>query len=223
MRKVNIKNIHHSQFYYALSVLLLLSCSSLAAKQTDKINSALLENAQLQQQKLIDAHGLSQHSDWQKRCLEMITTLELKRFEHCLILKASFANAYSLAHGSVILTEGLLQNINNDDQLAHILAHEHAHLNLSHHQQAQKMVKNPPKLFTKARIKKFYRKIEREADQAADDTLMKQQRDRLQIHHYLLRIEQNTEEYSNDHQKLKHRIQRNNLPVEVIETFWANE
>jgi len=183
----------------------------------------LVESAEQQQSKLIKTYGLSQKYRWQNKCDEMIQALQLDRFKQCLVIKATFANAYSLAHGSVILTEGLLDHINNDDQFAHVLAHEHAHLTLKHHQQAAQLVKNPPKLFTKSRIKKFYRRIEEEADKAADQLLIQQQREPLQVHHYLLRIEQNTTEHSNDHQKLKHRIQRNGLPVETLEIFWIND
>jgi len=223
MRVINIKIFNHHWPYNVFFVVLLLYCTSLIAMQNYETDSRLIENAQQQQDKLIESYGLSQYQPWLDKCQTLINILELQQFERCLIIKATFANAYSLAHGSVILTEGLLQNINNDDQLAHVLVHEHAHLHLKHHQQAQQLINNPPKLFTKSRIKKFYRRIEQQADLTADDELIKQQRDPLQIHHYLLRIEKNTKEHSNDHQKLKHRIQRNNLPVEVIEAFWGSE
>ncbi len=223
MRAINIKNIHHSQLYYVFAVLLLLMSTSIAANRTHQKTSTLPENAERQQLKLIETYGLSQHPAWQEKCDAIVAALKLIEFTQCLIIKASFANAYSLAHGTVILTEGLLQNINNDDQLAHILAHEHAHLKLNHHQQAEQLINNPPKLFTKSRIKKFYRDIEQQADQAADELLVRLQRDPLQINHYLLRIEQTTKEHSNDHPKLKHRIQRNGLPNEVLESFWLGQ
>lgn len=223
MRAINIKNIHHSQLYYVFALLLLLIGTSIAANRTHQKNSTLPENAERQQQKLIDAYGLSQRLVWQEKCDAMIATLELTQFERCLIIKAPFANAYSLAHNNVILTVGLLKNISNDDQLAHILAHEHAHLKLNHHQQAEQLVNNPPKLFTKSRIKKFYRDIEQQADQVADELLIRLQRDPLQINHYLLRIEQTTKEHSNDHPKMKQRIKRNDLPDEVVELFWLGQ
>lgn len=222
MRVINIKNNRHLQIYLTLAILLLLGCSSLHAKQTYENNSILIAYAQKQQKKMIDDHGLSQQPKWLNKCNEMIETLQLDQFVECLVIKATFANAYSLAHGTVVLTDGLLKNINNDHQFAHILAHEHAHLTLKHHQQAQQLVKNPPKFFTKSRIKKFYRQIEQQADQSADQLLTQQQFDPLQIHHYLMRIEQNSQEHSNDHQKLKERIKRNGLPVEKREKFWTN-
>ena len=223
MRAINIKIFHLPQLYYVFALLLLLIGTGIAANRTHQKTSTLPENAERQQQKLIEAYGLSQHPAWQEKCDAMLAALGLVEFTQCLIIKASFANAYSLAHGTVILTEGLLQNINNDDQLAHILAHEHAHLKLNHHQQAEQMINNPPKLFTKSRIKKFYRDIELQADQAADELLIRLQRDPLQINHYLLRIEQTTKEHSNDHPKLKQRIQRNDLTDEVIESFWTGQ
>ncbi len=186
-------------------------------------DAKLLASAQSQEQNLIATYGLSQRFDWRNKCLELINALALAQFNQCKVIKAHFANAYSMAHGSVLLTEGLLQNIYNDDQLAHILAHEHAHLTLNHHQQAAQLVQNPPKLFTKSRINKFYRYIEQQADLTADEWLSAHDRDPLQIHHYLLRIEQSTDEHSNDHRKLKHRIHRKGLPIEVKEVFWSNK
>ena len=223
MRTINIKNIHHWYLLHVLSALLLQSSATLAANINNESRLKLLENAQQQQQKLLDSYGISQHVAWQEKCYQLIESLELSQFNQCLIIKASFANAYSLAHGTVILTEGLLKNINNDDQLAHILAHEHAHLELSHHQQTQQLLNKPPKLFTKSRIKQFYRNIELLADQTADELLKAHQLDWLQIHHYLLRIEQNTVEHSNDHQKFKQRIHRNGLPAEKTESFWVDK
>ena len=223
MRVINIKIFNHHWPYNVFSVVLLLCCTSLIAKQNYETDSRLIENAQQQQQKLIESYGLSRYQPWLDKCQTLINILELQQFERCLIIKATFANAYSLAHGSVILTEGLLLNINNDDQLAHILIHEHAHLSLNHHHQAQQLVENPPKLFTKSRIKKFYRSIELEADQTAHAVMSTLQRDPLQIHHYLLRIEKSSQEHSNDHQTLKDRIQTKGLPKEMIETFWLND
>ena len=211
----------HFQVSSTLTMLLLLTCTNLLGKKIYENNPILIENAKIQQQKLINSYGLSQQPKWQKKCHKLIAELELLEFNQCLVINATFAKAYSLAHGSVVLTEGLLKNIKNDDQLAHVLAHEHAHLTLKHHQQAQQLVENPPKFFTKSRIKKFYRNIEQQADQSADGLLSQQQRDPLQVHHYLIRIEKNTQERSNDHHKLKDRIQRDGLTDEKIESFWS--
>ena len=223
MRTIIIKNIRHLYLLYVLSALLLQGSVIMAANINDKSRQQLLENAQTQQQKLINTYGLSLHSKWHEKCHQLIESLELLQFNQCLVIKASFANAYSLAHGTVILTENLLKNINNDDQLGHILAHEHAHLELNHHQQTQQLLNKPPKLFTKSRVKQFYRNIEQQADQSADELLKAHQFDWLQIHHYLLRIEQNTIERSNDHQKFKQRIHRNGLPAEKFESFWVDK
>ncbi len=222
MRAINIKIFNHSPINYILSVILLLSFPSLATTQTYDNHSRLIIDAQRQQQKLIESHGHSQQVKWVEKCHHMIKSMQLIQFKDCFVIKATFANAYSLAHGTVILTEGLLKNINNDDQLAHILAHEHAHLVLNHHQQAQNLVNNPPKFFTKSRIKKFYRNIEQQADQAADQWLIDLNLDHLQVNHYLMRIEKTSKEHSNDHQKLKQRIQRSDLPEEMVESFWTN-
>ncbi len=219
MRTINIKNIRQTYIHHVLTGLLLLSFAGFLQSQPNELFTQAIQ----QQTKLVEKFGLVENKWWQDRCDQLIAQMTLSGFNRCLMVDADFANAYSLAHGVLILTKGLLLNINNNDQLAHIMAHEHAHLALKHHYLALQMVKNPPTFFTKSRLKKFYRKIEQEADQQADIVLMAHGKDPKQIHHYLLRIEHNTEEHSNDHQKLKNRIQRNNLPDEVIETFWAND
>ena len=222
MRAINIKNIHHLLNYYVLLGILLLSAGICDGAEPKNLQQKLIDDAKNQQNTLIEKYGISSNSTWQNRCDELIDELQLNRFTTCFIIKAEFANAYSLAHGVVILTQGLLINMKNSDQLAHVLSHEHAHLTLKHHHQAQQLIINPPTFFTKSRIKKFYRKIEKEADQAADTTLLNHQRDPLQIHHYLMRIEKTSTEHSSDHQKLKNRIKRTDLPPELIDSFWLN-
>lgn len=223
MRAIIIKNTRVSYIKYVLSCILLLGAGFSLAKESDELQAALVQDAKKQQQLLVEKHGLSQQAKWLSECQVMINKLGLEKFQSCVVLAADFANAYSLAHGVVILTEGLLANINNDDQLAHVLAHEHAHLALKHHQQAQQMVLNPPVFFTKSRLKKFYRQIEQDADQAANELLVKQQMDHLQIHHYLLRIEPTLAERSADHEKLTNRIQRKNLPPEKFDPWWQEK
>ncbi len=215
----NIKNIQLIYIYYVLFGLLLLDpLTVLAQKQLD--TEQLFHSAQTQEVQLIEKYSLLEQPVWQQKCTELIAELNLTQFEQCLLINAKFANAYSLAHGHVILTKGLLQNIRNDDQLAHVLAHEHAHLKLKHHQQVQQLLNKPPVFFTKSRIKKFYRQIEKQADIEADELLLQVNRDPLQVQHYLLRIKSHGDEQSSDHQKLKHRIKKTDLPVELVEDFW---
>jgi len=216
MRTNIIRKIHPS---YRLNVwlLILLLGNLVNAAATDQV---LLNAARQQQDQLVEQFGLADVPFWQQSCDQQIAALHLSAFESCQIINAGFANAYSLAHGVVILTSGLMRQINNDDQLAHVLAHEHAHLTMNHHQQAQALVNDPPMLFTKSRIKKFYRKIEQQADEAATEWLKQQHRDALQIHHYLRRVELSTTEQSADHEQLQNRIQRTNLPEENIDPRW---
>ncbi len=221
MRAIFIKNTGVSYHKYVLGVILLLLAGFSLAKEASDPVSALEQDAEKQQRLLIEKYGISQHPGWAIKCQSMIKQLNLMKFELCQVLAANHANAYSLANGVVLLTEGLLSNINNKHQLAHVLAHEHAHLALEHHQQAQTMVNNPPVFFTKSRLKKFYREMEHAADLAANELLIKHQMDHLQIHHYLQRIEQTTTERSAGHEKLKNRIQRVNLPPEQTEVWWT--
>jgi predicted Zn-dependent protease len=219
MRILKVNNKPNTVLKHVFWLFLLLSSAVIAKKS----NFDLMKGAQKQQQQLVDKYGLVENDQWTKACHRLIAELSLIEFQHCQVIGADFPNAYSLAHGVVVLTQGLLLNINNDDQLAHILAHEHAHIELGHHQQAMQLVNNPPKLFTKSRIKKFYRNIEIEADQTANDVLLAHHKDPLQIHHYLIRVEKLVKESSNDHQKLKDRIIKVNLPTEVLESKWMDE
>lgn len=214
---MEIIKIQIIQFSNALLLFLLLSSEAFA----NDSDVELMREAQKQQQKLLDQYGLVENKQWQQSCDVLIETLVLKQFSQCQIIGAEFPNAYSLAHGVVILTQGLFINIRNDDQLAHVLAHEHAHMMLNHHRQAMQMVMNPPKLFTKSRIRKFYRQIEREADEEADKILMQHNFDPKQVHHYLIRIAELIDESSNDHEKLENRIQKRGLPVEKLQIEWV--
>lgn len=216
MRTNIIKNIRSSDRYNGWLWILLLWAIYPAKVTADD----LLTSARAQQQQLIERYGLAAVPFWQQACDQELKALQLTHFNQCIIIDAGFANAYSLAHGVVILTSGLLQQVSNADQLAHILAHEHAHLTLRHHQQAEQLVKDPPVFFTKSRIKKFYRQIEREADEAADQWLRQLHRDPLQIHHYYQRLEQSLDEQSADHDKLRERIQRTGLPTEINDPQW---
>ncbi len=211
--------INHCYIYYVLIALLLQPALGLG--QT--VDADLRQHATKQQQQLINQYGLSQNLHATTVCNQLMTELELIAFESCQIIQAPFANAYSTANGELILTEGLLTALRNPDQLAHILAHEYAHLHLKHHRRAYDMVKDPPVFFTKSRIKKFYRQIESAADDWADQHLPLHGFDPLQINHYLIRITQTAPEKSNDHEPLSDRIKRHNLPKEVVAADWLKK
>jgi hypothetical protein len=186
----------------------------------DALSQRLRADADQQQQQLIERHGLHPNPLWQSKCQTLIRQLSLNRFTACLVLTADHANAYALANGTVMLTQGLLSHIKNDHQLAHVLAHEHAHLRLNHHQLAAQKMLDPPTFFTKSRLKKFYRQLEQDADQDANEWLLQRQMDPAQIHHYYLRIEPLVRDKKADHDKLADRIQRRGLPPEIIDPWW---
>lgn len=189
----------------------------------ESVKEKLIAQANQQQQQLIQRYGLSDNQAATQACNDLIAQLALRQFKSCQIIQASFANAFSAANGRLILTEGLLQELRNPDQLAHILAHEYAHLLLQHHQQAHELVNNPPVFFTKSRIKKFYRKIELEADDWANQHLPKHGFDAAQIHHYLLRLANTSKEHSDDHLPLSKRIKKHGLPPEKTAAVWLSE
>ncbi len=52
-----------------------------------------------------------------------------------LVLRSELVNAYSLGEGTLIVSNGLLSQIDNEQQLAFIIAHEMAHWELDHFKQ----------------------------------------------------------------------------------------
>lgn len=209
-----------SLFNNGLLGLMLLFFFAICQAQDDTLSQRLLTDAAAQQKQLLARHGLHPDPRWQRRCQQLIADLSLVRFTACEVLAAEHANAYALANGVVLLTRGLLSQIRNDHQLAHVLAHEHAHLLLGHHLKAAQKVLDPPTFFTKSRLKKFYRQLEQDADQAADEWLLQQHMDPAQIHHYYLRIEPLLRDKKSDHDKLADRIQRSALPPEIFDEWW---
>jgi|GEM_PF-2301594 len=220
MRAINIKKFHRLICYHVYLGLLLQLMSPEVIGEELKSGASLPQQAQQQVQQLVDKHGELSGSGWHRRCQSWVTRLALTRFQRCVIIDAPFANAYASAAGDLVLTRGLLEHINNDHQLAHILAHEHAHLLLNHHQQTQAMLADPPVFFTKTKIKKFYRKLEQQADDAAHKTLVEIQLDPSQINHLWQRLAQTTSEHSHTHTRLKQRQQSGELHPEMIDPWW---
>ena len=54
-----------------------------------------------------------------------------------------------------MITLGLLLKTQNPDQLAHVLAHEQAHITLNHHQSLAEFMRKPPVFFPKKKLKKY--------------------------------------------------------------------
>ena len=220
MRAINIKKIHRLICYHVYLGLLLQLASPEVISVEPKSGASLPQQARQQVQQLITEHGVLADSGWYRRCQTWVERLALTQFKRCLIINAPFANAYASAAGDLVLTRGLLKHINNDHQLAHILAHEHAHLLLDHHQQTQVMLADPPVFFTKTKIKKFYRQLEQQADDAAHDTLVENQLDPSQINHLWQRLAQITSEHGRTHASLKQRQQSGELQPEMIDSWW---
>mgnify|MGYP003715523299 CR=1 FL=1 len=81
----------------------------------------------------------------------------------------------------------------------------------------------PPRLptaFRKTKIKKFYRKLEQQADDAAHDTLVENQLDPSQVNHLWQRLAQTTSERSHTHTRLIQRQQSGELHPEMIDPWW---
>ena len=201
--------------------LLLLAPTAMAERDLTVLS--LSTQAQQQQQALIERHGRNCSTTWHQRCADMLLDLDLNQIKHCIIINSERANAYALANGNLILTQGLIQATRNPDQLAHVLAHEHAHLVLNHHQQTAELLQNPPTFFTKTKIKKHHRRIELAADAHADAHLLKHQMDPKQINHYLLRLDPDTQKRSVSHPRLSQRLDATNLPSEEIDPEWLGD
>ncbi len=162
-------------------------------------------DAKSQRHNLIQKHGLYESPQWQQRCQQV--TEQLKLTAHCQLLNHSAPNAYAFADGVIMINQGLLKMIKNPDQMAHILAHEQAHLTLQHHQELAQFIRKPPLLFPKKKLKKLRHQQELAADDWANDHLVRHQFDPRQIHHLWQQLlTQEKTNRSSDHPALAERI-----------------
>lgn len=140
---------------------------------------------------LLKNHNIIQSEWFNKQCLNIIQTLHLKRIQKCQLLDSNHNNAYVLPNGNAYITIELLKKLRNHHQLAVILAHENAHIELNHYQIMLDKIRNPGFFFSKRKFKKMMEKNEKEADQWAKETANKYNIDFSQIRFYLSRIDKN--------------------------------
>lgn len=166
----------------------LLACglcfsNSFASTETE-IEHLVVENATGQRQELLDKYDEIAAVAFVERCQQILDQLQITVFSHCGLLRSPSVNAYSFADNHLYLASGLIKRFNNDHQLAHVIAHEAAHLQLKHHRQEYELLRRPSFFFPKRKLKKFYQKIELEADQWANKKLQKHGFDASQIHFF---------------------------------------
>ena len=144
------KRIKHSLFTVALSLvvlplLCLTSCGSSQKVYPDPHEAEYAARATLYWMQ--ERYGISSDPELE-RLFELVSaqlggTLEKKRRWNIVLCDAPTANAYSLGAGYIVLTKRLLGKINNEAQLAAVIAHEMAHEVLGHTKEVTTTVNQP--------------------------------------------------------------------------------
>ena len=170
-----------------------------------------------QRNDLIAQYGLVDSMPFQQPCQKITAALEIP--SSCLLLNQNNINAYAFADGHIMITLGLLLKTQNPDQLAHVLAHEQAHITLNHHQSLAEFMRKPPVFFPKKKLKKLRLKQEKQADQMANNQIIKAGYDPAQIHHLWQSLlnKEDSKKWS-DHQKLSQRIDKHLLNQALIKS-----
>ncbi|MCF6300577.1 MAG: hypothetical protein L3J52_05610, partial [Proteobacteria bacterium] len=107
-------------------------------------------------------------------------------------------------------------------QLASVLSHEWAHVELDHFAKLQQMIGKPAFFFSKSKLKKLSRKHEQQADDWANKRLRLHHFDPNQINHYLRRLQKTLKnsKRSAGHKKLKNRLQKHSIKPEIVDQIF---
>lgn len=136
------------------------------------------------------------------------------------VAKSPYLNAFALPNGSIYFNLGLLARLDNEAQLATVLAHEGAHFILKHGYRQRQQVKNSAALslfvgdtLAMSSIYGYSRDLEREADLIAHRQLVKtgyDTREAIRVFEHLAREAEALDEkepfFFSSHPKLKERI-----------------
>lgn len=159
-------------------------CTRVSASTSNEVEQLVLANAATQRQALMARYDEVGGTVFTGRCQQLLEQLQITIFTDCGLFNSPSVNAYSFADGHLYLTVGLIKRLKNNHQLAHVIAHEAAHLQLKHHFQEYQQLSQPSFFFPKRKLKKFYQNIELEADRWANQRLQKHGFDLSQIHFF---------------------------------------
>jgi hypothetical protein len=189
--------------YIIAFFLIILSISLYAKTDEQQLKEWTIEN----EKKLLEENPIVK-SDWfEKECLKLAKIMQLDAINTCQLFQSEHINAYVFDNGHVYFSTAMLQLINNEHQLASILAHEYAHIEFQHYIKTLKKIKKPGIFFPKKRINKLLKKHEKEADKWSESRLKKFGFNPQQINYFLQRVRILTpKKSSNHHLKLSKRI-----------------
>jgi hypothetical protein len=132
------------------------------------------------------------------------------------LFQSEHINAYVFDNGHVYISTAMLKLINNKHQLASILAHEYAHIELQHYLKTLYKVKKPGIFFPKKIVNILLKNLEHEADDWSRNQLKIFGFDYQQINHFLRRVQNiKGNNKNNQHLKLSKRIKATNS-TEII-------
>lgn len=198
---------------YILNFLLIILSPQSFAQDDEQILDQWTKANEL---KFVEKYDLI-HSQWfENECLNLAKLLRFNKINKCSLIKSPHINAYVFNNGHVYFSAAMVKLINNKHQLASILAHENAHVELSHYLINLQTLKNPPIFFPKSKYKKQLKKHEEQADAWAEKSLQRFGFDPTQISYFLKRVEElDKSHHSSTHLKISKRIKKK-LSKEII-------
>jgi len=163
---------------------------------------------------LLEQFPIRASSEFNKDCMSVILKLKVESNYRCYLLESEDPNAFIFESGRIYISIGMLKLFRNQDQWASIVAHEIAHIELSHHKERLKKIKKPGFFFTKSRLKKLIKKQEKEADDWSYKQLKLRGLDPNQVAHLIQRLSETNLSSSDFHINYSSRQKNLKLGVE---------
>jgi hypothetical protein len=202
--------------YFITFLLILSSWNTSAQSDEQELKEWTLKN----ETKLLEKYSIVQSEWFVEECLKLANSMQLTDINTCQLFQSDEINAYVFNNGHVYFSTALLKLINNEHQLASILAHEYAHIELTHYIKTLKKIKKPGIFFPKKRVNKLLKKHEQEADDWSEKNLQLFGYDTDQINYFLRRVSQTTKQSkSNRHIKITKRIKKVTLEEILDSTY----
>jgi len=189
--------------YIIAFLLIVFSCNLVAQTDEQQLKEWTLKN----ETNLLEKYTTVQSEWFVQECLNLANSMQLDAINTCQLFQSEHINAYVFDNGHVYISTAMLKLIKNKHQLASILAHEYAHIELQHYLKTIKKMKNPGVFFPKKRVNKLLKKHEQEADDWSRNQLKIFGLDYQQINYFLRRVQNIKGNHKNNqHLKLSKRI-----------------
>ena len=172
--------------------------------------------------RLIQKYPIIQSKWFETECLKLAHNLQFKHINKCQVFNSEIINAYVFNDGHVYFSLGMMQQINNRQQWAAVLAHENAHVVLQHYLKMLRKLKKPGVFFPKSKIKKMMKQHEVEADMWSEQQLIANNMDYSQISYFFERVKTLKAKGKSTHLKLSKRIKHTKYSEIIDKTLIRN-